>query len=455
VNARKGDEGLADTLASVEAAGLKPVVLGKAPAEFRGLSVGSPSELARLVPASGWVLLVALQPGDRVARDVRQRYAERLEDGDRVLYADDDLTDPAGRRREPHFKPAWNAELFRHHDFLSNASVVRAGAEELARLPDDGWNEALIGGALEAGAVPKHVPALLHHRRQRPDPKLPGKMARLSGGSPPVSVIVPTRNKAHLLRGCVEGLRKTDYPDIEIIVVDNGSDEPETLALLAELKAGGAKVLPVPGAFNFSHLNNRAADVATGKLLCLLNNDIEVLEPDWLRIMATQALRDDVGAVGARLLYPDRTIQHAGVVIGLGGGAGHAHRYEAVDDSGYFWRTHLPQFVSAVTAACLVVDRERYLAVGGLDEERFAVAFNDVDFCLRLNARGWQSLYEPRATLIHHESKSRGKDSHPANRDRFAKELAFLKERWNTDSAQDPFHNPSLSRFSERFVIDL
>lgn len=456
VDGRAGDEGLAETVASGEAAGLEPVVLGIAPPDFRGSSVSRPSELARLVPASGSLLLMALQPGDRVAHDIRQRYSERLEDGDRLLYADDDLIDPAGRRREPHFKPAWNAELFRHHDFLSGASLARADAEDLARLANDGWIEALIAGALGAGAVPKHVPAILHHRRQRPDPTLPRKIvATPSGGFPLVSVIIPTRNKAHLLRACVEGLRKTDYPDIEIIVVDNGSDEPEALALLTELAAEGVRVLPVPGEFNFSHLNNRAAEVATGKLLCLLNNDIEVLEPDWLRIMATQALRDDVGAVGARLLYPDRTIQHAGVVIGLGGGAGHAHRYEAVDDDGYFQRTHLPQFVSAVTAACLVVDRERYLAVGGLDEERFPVAFNDVDFCLRLNAKGWQSLYEPRATLIHHESKSRGKDSHPANRDRFAKELAFLKERWNTDSAQDPFHHQSLSRFSERFVIDL
>jgi GT2 family glycosyltransferase len=251
------------------------------------------------------------------------------------------------------------------------------------------------------------------------------------------------------------GLKRTDYPRVQTIVVDNGSDEVEALSFLDKLHATGVHVMRCPGAFNFSALNNAAAKLAKGKLLCLLNNDIEVFEPNWLQIMAAQALREDVGAVGARLLYPDRTIQHAGVVIGLGGGAGHAHRFQHIDGVGYFERAHLPQFVSGVTAACLVVDRERYWAVGGLDEEAFPVAFNDVDFCLRLNARGWQSFYEPRATLVHHESKSRGKDTDAANRDRFAKELAALKSRWSTDEFQDPFHHPALSRFSERFVVDL
>lgn len=456
VDGRRASEGLAETLASVGAAGLNPVLLGKPPTGFREQVIGSPGELARLAPTSGSLLLIALQPGDLVSHDVRERYSEVLEPEDRILYADDDLIDPAGRRREPHFKPRWNGELFRHHDYISGASLVRAGRQELAQLPETGWVEALTATALDAGARPKHVPAILHHRRRRPDPQLPPRAIAVSSSDcPPVSVIIPTRNKAPLLRACVEGLRKTDYPEIELIIVDNGSDEAEALALLAELKARGAQVLPIPGAFNFSRLNNEAAKLATGKLLCLLNNDIEVLATDWLQIMAMQAIRDDVGAVGARLLYPDQTIQHAGVVVGLGGGAGHAHRYEALDDAGYFRRTHLPQFVSAVTAACLVVERDRFWAVGGLDEQRFPVAFNDVDLCLRLNARGWQSFYEPRATLIHHESKSRGKDSHPANRDRFARELAHLKERWNTEAAQDPFHHPSLSRFSERFVIDL
>ena len=159
------------------------------------------------------------------------------------------------------------------------------------------------------------------------------------------------------------------------------------------------------------------------------------------------------GGVGARLLYPDGTIQHAGVFTGIGGGAGHAHRFLRADETGYFNRARLPQRVSAVTGACLVVAREKFLSVGGFDEDHFPVAFNDVDLCLKLNSRGWQSFYEPRATLIHHESKSRGKDRSRMDRARFAGELAALKQVWNTDKLRDPFHHPNLSPFSEQFLI--
>jgi GT2 family glycosyltransferase len=172
-------------------------------------------------------------------------------------------------------------------------------------------------------------------------------------------------------------------------------------------------------------------------------------------MMATQALRDDVGAVGAQLLYPDGRVQHAGVVIGVGNAAGHAHRFVAPGDMGYFRRHALPQFTSAVTAACLVVARERFLAVGGLDAQSFPVAFNDVDLCLRLNQRGWQSLYEPRAVLVHHESVSRGLDLDPVGAARFAGELAALQRIWHTDRIVDPYHHPQLSRAAEQFSIAL
>jgi len=209
----------------------------------------------------------------------------------------------------------------------------------------------------------------------------------------------------------------------------------------------------VSGAFNFSRLNNVAVRRATGDLLCFLNNDVEMPDPDWLAILVRQAVRPAIGAVGARLLYPDGTIQHAGVFTGIGGGAGHAHRFLGKDEGGYFERARLPQRVSAVTGACLVVARKKFLEVGGFDEEDFPVAFNDVDLCLKLNERGWQSFYEPRATLIHHESKSRGSDSLKANRARFAEELAALKRKWHTDERPDPFHHPHLSPFCEQFLI--
>jgi len=273
--------------------------------------------------------------------------------------------------------------------------------------------------------------------------------------SPAITVIVPTRNKVDLLRTCMEGLARTAYPSMDVIVVDNGTDDPEALAYLKSLEFEGVTLLRIEGAFNFSALNNAAARVARGDLLCFLNNDVEILDSDWLAILVSQAVRSDIGAVGARLLYPDGTIQHAGVFTGIGGGAAHAHRFQREADPGYFERARLPQQVSAVTAACLVVTREKFLAVGGFNERDFPVAFNDVDLCLKLNARGWQSFYEPRATLIHHESKSRGNDRARPNRSRFAAELAALKDKWHTDCEQDPYHHPYLSRFCEQFVIAL
>jgi GT2 family glycosyltransferase len=271
--------------------------------------------------------------------------------------------------------------------------------------------------------------------------------------APPVSAIIPTRNQAQLLRSCIEGLAAADYPQVEIIVVDNGSDEPEALDYLARLEARGCKVLRRPGPFNFSRLNNDAVQHTAGSMLCFLNNDVEMIDRSWLSLMVRQAMRPEIGAVGAMLLYPDHTIQHAGVYLGIGGGAGHAHRFLAENDPGYFERARLPQLVSAVTAACMVVARDKFLAVGGFEEALFPVAFNDVDLCLKLNSCGWQSFYEPRARLVHHESKSRGLDSWGPNRARFAGELAALKAKWHTDRGPDPFHHPQLSPYSEQFVV--
>ena len=306
--------------------------------------------------------------------------------------------------------------------------------------------------ALHRG-TPIHVAEVLHHRRSRPRPQLPPVMGFETGPLPLVSVIVPTRNRVDLLRSCLEGVARTNYPRLETIVVDNDSDDPATLDYLAGLEQGGCRLIRHSGPFNYSAINNRAASVARGEMLCLLNNDVDVIEPDWLLALVAQALRDEVGAVGAQLLYPDGSIQHAGVVLGICGGAAHAHRRLRPEEDGYFQRHQLPQFVSAVTAACMVVRRDRFQAVGGFDAERFPVAFNDVDLCMRLNRKGWQSLYEPRARLIHHESVSRGADYEPPQAARFAAELQALRELWVGDDQVDPFHHPQLSPFSEQFVV--
>ena len=454
VDCSGGGEGIEVSLQSLPSGSGVVVVGGPKRADVR--QAGSIAELADCVHEPE-VWLCPITCGDRLSDGALDIYAMAIAsaDGARVIYADDDLIDGGGDRMEPHFKPGWNPELFEHHDFITGASVIRVSREALRELPARNWAAAAVRDAIEQGAAPIHLPFVLHHRRERPQPVVPGKPEMVAPGGewPLVSVIIPTRNRADLLRKCVDGLGRADYPRMEILVVDNESDEAETIAYLAELGAAGVHVIPVPGEFNFSRLNNVAVGHARGELLCFLNNDIEMIDPDWLPLLVLQAARAEIGAAGARLLYPDGTIQHAGVFTGVGGGAAHGHRSQAQEDSGYFERARLPQRVSAVTGACCVVAREKFLAVGGFDEESFPIAFNDVDLCLKLNERGWQAFYEPRATLVHHESKSRGSDSLKGNRARFAGELAALKHKWHTDERRDPFHHPQLSPFCEQFLI--
>lgn len=456
IDCRGSTDGLEDTLASLGTARwVDECVLLGAPASLGPRVVGELRDLSPLVDPEGTWLCV-LKAGDRLASGALAIYAAAASEAGKssVIYADDDLIGLPGSRRDPLFKPQWNPELFEHHDFVSGSAIVRATPETIAELPPSAGLQTFVAQAATSGAEPIHLPLVLHHRRTRPKATIPAKAVKLDAGTTPsVTIIIPTRNQLKFLRTCVEGVAGTDYPAIETIVIDNGSDDAETIAYLDRLAAEGTTVLPMPGPFNFSVLNNAAVCLASGEMLCFLNNDVEMIEPDWLDQLVQQAVRPDVGAVGARLLYPDGTVQHAGVCTGIGGGAGHAHRFQDADATGYFDRARLPQRVTAVTAACLVVAKDKFLAVGGFDEKNFPVAFNDVDLCLKLNAAGWQSLYEPRATLIHHESKSRGSDAAKSNRVRFAGELAALKRKWGTDTRCDPYHHPHLSPFCEQFLI--
>jgi len=378
-----------------------------------------------------------------------------------VIYADDDLK----AKEKPHFKPDWNAELFKHHDYITGASIIRycetESGEEFSKEADNSLVARGLERTMIEGGTVTHLPNVLHHRIDRPAPRRPQPLShKCEVPLPSISVIIPTRNRHDLLATCLSGLVRTLYPgDMEIMVVDNGSDDPETQRYLASLDPHFAKVIRDEGPFNFSALNNHAVNCVSGELLCFLNNDIEIREPGWLKALAFQAIREDVGAVGAQLLYPDGRIQHAGVVLGIGGGAAHAHRLLSPDDDGYFLRHALPQFVSAVTAACLVVKKNRFQEVGGFDVKNFAVSFNDVDLCLKLNQQGWQSFYEPRAVLVHHESVSRGRDRDLAGSTRQAREVRALQDRWGispsqTERTRDPYHHPALSLFSEAFVVD-
>lgn len=440
-------EDIAPTLQSVSREGLDALVIGSS-------EVPTLAAAAQRIDWDSAPWLMPLVAGDILAEGAANGYRAAVADAQGcVVYADDDLVDHRNRRVTPHFKPEWNSELFRHFDWVTGACILKAARQDLIDAIGPDWPARLTASALSRG-MPSHVARVLHHRRSRRLPQIPPALDVSTVDTPSVTVIIPTRNRVDLLRTCCAGLEQTDYPNLDVIVVDNGSDDPATLEYLNDLPPQ-YRVLRHPGPFNFSALNNRAADLAAGELLCLLNNDIEVLEPSWLKKLAVQAQRPDVGAVGAQLLYPDGRIQHAGVVLGVGGGAAHAHRLLRPDAQGYFRRHALPQFVSAVTAACLVVQRDRFMAVGGFDEKAFAVAFNDVDLCMRLNQRGWQSFYEPRATLVHHESVSRGLDRDPVGAARLASEIAALQSRWKTQEWVDPFHHPQLNRFSEQFVVHL
>jgi GT2 family glycosyltransferase len=435
--------------------------------------------------------LVPLQAGDELSETALYRFAEALQANPQatVLYGDQDERDARGRRTRPWFKPRWNAEMFFAQDFVSAAvAIKRSVAEEILgdvqgakRLNLD---ELMLGATSAPDAAIVHVPHILCHvslrsaDRSSSAPRaqaIAGHLRSLGATSgtgpfgtikvqwplpatrPFVSIIIPTRDRVELLRPCVDSLlRSTTYEPFEIIVVDNGSTDAATLEYLKELELRpSVRVLSYDRPYNYSAINNFAVQRAGGDFLCLLNNDTEVLEPDWLTEMMRYAVRDDVGAVGAKLLYDDGTIQHAGVVVGLGEGAGHAHRFQPADDPGYFRQAHVAQFVSAVTAACLVTAKRKFDAVGGLDAENLAIAYNDVDLCLKLQAAGWRNVYVPHAVLLHHESKSRGSDVSPEHIERYSRELRVLQERWGTSTYDDPLHNPNLDRYSETFVIRL
>lgn len=412
-----------------------------------------------------------------------------------LIYSDEDKVDERGRRFMPYFKSDWNEELLLAQNYVNHLGVYRT--EILRRIGgfrlgfEGSQDHDLILRVLDHTEESRivHIPRVLYHWRHHgqsfSERSLDRAIAaqrraladhvarrgwdaevvdgavgtnrlvrRLPDPPPEVAVIVPTRDRAGLMRVVTRGLlEETDYPRLRLVVVDNGSVEPETLALFDELRRDPrVTILAAPGPFNYSALNNAAVESVESEVVCLLNNDIEVIDRDWLRELVSQ-LVPGVAAAGAKLLYPDRTVQHAGVLIGMGGVAGHAFLGLGEDEPGYFGRAVLPQYVSAVTAACMVVRRDAFLEVGGLDAERLAVAFNDVDLCLKLRGRGWKIVFDPYAVLLHHESASRGRETTPEKRARFEREVLAMMERWGARLKRDPYFNPNLEIDSADFQL--
>jgi len=366
------------------------------------------------------------------------------------FYSDEDKIDEQDRRFSPHFKPDWNRDLFYSHNYITHFSVISK------RLIDKlgGFKEGVEGSQdydlfLRAVACLDdsqiiHTPHILNNCYRVHWP--------LPYPTPLVSLIIPTRDRIDLLERCINTiLQKTTYRAFEIIIVNNQSSCPKTLEYFNKISnEKQIRVIDYSQPFNFSSINNFAASHANGSIIGLINNDIEVLSPGWLDEMVRHVCRPDIGCVGAKLYYPDMRIQHAGVVLGIGGVAGHSHKFFGQHHHGYHSRLSLVQNYSAVTAATLLVRKSVYHEVGGMETD-LSVAFNDVDFCLKVRAAGYRNLWTPFAELIHHESVSRGYEDNPEKQARFQREVDYMKKQWGHILERDPCYSQNLSLTHEDF----
>lgn len=416
-----------------------------------------------------------------------------------LLYSDEDKLDSRGRRFAPHLKSGWNPDLLDANNYIGHLLVIKRALIERAgglRPGFDGSQDYDLLLRCTRQTTPeqiRHIEAILYHWRaaagstaRRPQAKpyahdaglsalqqaygaQPG--VRIEGGifatsyrvrwplpetAPEVAILIPTRDGASQLKRCVDSIvARTAYPRYRVLVIDNQSADPATLAYLDELQAAGrAQVLRYDRPFNYSAINNFAAAQAQAELLLLLNDDVEVHNADWLSEMVSRLLQPGVGAVGAKLYYPGGRVQHAGIVLGIGGVAGHSHKYYRPGHRGYFGRLMLPQTVSAVTGACLLVRRGVFQSLGGLNERDLPVAFNDVDFCLRLGREGLRCVWTPFAELTHYESLSRGAEDTPEKQARFSREVQYMHSQWAGSLAADPYYNARLSLKREDFSLN-
>jgi len=395
-----------------------------------------------------------------------------------LIYSDEDKLDRSGHRHGAFFKPDWSPELLLSMNYVSHLGVYRRRLiEDVGRFRpgfEGSQDYDLVLRVTERSDRIAHVPEVLYHwrqitgsaaasthakpyayeaarralqeavaRRGEPAEVLQLKAGRYRvryaiQGDPTVSVIIPTKDHPQLLAACLASLDRTcSGRSLEILVVDNGSTDPDALRLL-EGVARRHRVIRDPSPFNWSALNNRAARVATGDFLLFLNDDVEALVPGWLDALLEQAQRPGIGAAGAKLLFANGDVQHAGLVLGLGGPAGHVFTGSPGDQPLYFDLAGVVREVSAVTGACMLVSRVLFEEVGGFDE-RLPVAYNDVDFCLRVLERGKRNVFTGHATLMHRESASRGYFHRAGDR-------SEIERRWGKRLDRDPWFNPNLSR---------
>jgi GT2 family glycosyltransferase len=447
--------------------------------------------------------IALLDHDDELAEHALLFVAKAIDEGasPAILYSDEDKIDISGRRFDPHFKSDWNPDLFFSQNYVSHLGVYRA--DLLKKI--GGFRKGLEGSQdqdLLLRCLPNvgnskivHIPRVLYHWRSVEGSTAMGASQKdytseaglkalsdyfeshgpvgtqvedglvpntyrvkwpVPNPEPLVSLLIPTRDRKDITEVAVRSiLDKTTYPNYEILILDNGSVESETLEFFEEIQQEDdrVRVIEYDYPFNYSAINNYGVEHSQGSIIGLINNDIEVISPDWLTEMVGHASRQEIGCVGAKLYYSNDTVQHAGVILGLGGIAGHSHKHFDRNHPGYFHRLVLTQNLSAVTAACLLVRREVYEEVGGLDEENLQVAFNDVDFCLKVTTVGYRNLWTPHAELYHYESVSRGKEDSPEKIRRFQKEIDYMRDRWGDLLDADPGYSRNLTRDREDFSI--
>ena len=462
--------------------------------------ISKSSNAALSMVSSDYVLL--LDHDDTLPAHTLSFFAKAVTDNAnaKVLYGDEDKIDEQGNRHQPHFKPDWNPDLLLSQNYICHPVVYKTSVLKKIggfRIGVEGSQDHDLLLRATAGLTADeviHLPFILYHWRVIENSTASNASAKsyttdagieairyfleqsgqnasvdkgqypntykvnwtLPSEQPLVSLVIPTRDGYDILKQCLESIyNKTSYKNYEIIVVDNQTTCDKTLGLFNEYTNAKAnfRVLKWDKPFNYSAINNFAVSQAKGDVVGLVNNDIEVINEGWLTEMASHALRPEIGCVGAKLYYPNDTIQHAGVILGIGGVAGHSHKYFHKSEPGYFTRLHLVQNMSAVTAACLLVRKSVFEEVGGLNERDLTVAFNDVDFCLKVHTAGYRNLFTPWAELYHHESISRGEEDTPEKVARFNKESEYMKNKWKKLLRNDTAYNPNLSDTHENFSL--
>jgi GT2 family glycosyltransferase len=485
VAAAPPEDALVRTATATVFAGMRPACIVRATTTTDATTA---ERLAAACGAASGDFVAVLDPGDAFAPDALYELAAVLNDDPALdlAYGDEDVRPAGASSIVPFFKPHASPDTLRSRDVVGRGAIVRLQlVREIGGFRPEFGNAAeydLMLRATELTQAIAHVERVLYHRDGVPAigeaganavreslvrTDEPGTVSHVEAPVPTyrvryqlrerkfVSIVVPTRDHADDLERCLRSIfERSTYVDFEVLIVDNDTKDSRALDVIAAWAArdGRVRVLPMPIPFNYSKLNNAAIESASGDYIVLLNNDTEVLTPDWLEAMMEQAQRPAIGAVGASLIFPDRSVQHGGVILGIGGVAGHSHRYANPDSAGYFGALRAISNYAAVTAACLMVRREAYDRVGGLDET-LTVAFNDVDFCLRLHELGLRNVWLPHVVLLHGESKSRGSDLGIAKTRRSIREETVMLERWGDIIARDPYYNVNLTRRSEDFAI--